>query len=467
MSQRLWLGCVLAALLLGAALRVVCLPAEFWLDEIWSYELARAAQSPADVFLHTRHDNNHHLNTLWLWLCPDDSGWIIYRLHSLAAGLASIVLAAKVARRWGKADAVFAAFFVAGCWWLVLCSAEARGYALAVCFALLALDQLWSYLEAGRWWNLVGFWLASILGFLSHLTFIHAYLGFVAWTLRRGARSRGSSSEEVRHLLLYHGVPGAFFVVFYLASIRGMEVGGGPPAPYADVLIRLASMGLGDPAGGWASLPWLIGAAVLFLLGLWLLSREPGESWVFFAVSVAASPLLIVLGQRPAFLFERYFFVPLVFFLLLSAHVLGTLWQSGWRGRILSAVVLLSVLAGNIGSVQAFASSGRGQFHEALAWVIEHDSNAIVEVTGDHDFRVRKYVDFYARYQSGSRRVVYLGKDDLPAGGANWLLVHRLDDRYPAPEEAQDAKGNRYRLVRSYPSLGLECWGWFVYRREE
>jgi hypothetical protein len=64
----LWIPRVVLAVLLGAALRLACLSAEPWLDEIWSWELAREARSPAGGFLVLRHDNNHHLNTLWLLL---------------------------------------------------------------------------------------------------------------------------------------------------------------------------------------------------------------------------------------------------------------------------------------------------------------------------------------------------------------------------------------------------------------
>ena len=59
--------------------------------------------------------------------------------HSLAAGVLSVGLAVLVARPWGRAEALFAGLLTATCCWLVLCSAASRGYALAVCFALLAV----------------------------------------------------------------------------------------------------------------------------------------------------------------------------------------------------------------------------------------------------------------------------------------------------------------------------------------
>jgi hypothetical protein len=469
---RLWLLGVMAAVVLGAALRVACLSAEPWLDEIWSWELAQEAGSVAGIFLRLRHDNNHHLNTLWLLYCPGGAAPAVYRLHSLLAGLASIVLAALVARRWGRPDAVFAAFLVAGCYWLVLSSAEARGYALAVLFALLALHSLWHYLDSGSRPALATFWLASMAGFLSHLTFVHAYLGFVLWSLRRWGKG-SPPGGQVRGLVVCHGVPALFFAAFYFLSVRGMEVGGGPPAATAEVLARLIGLGLGGPAEGWAVVPWLVLAGVLFALGMALLLREEGDVWLFFAVAVVGSPALFLV-RRPPFLFERYFLIPFAFFLLLSGHALGALWRRGaaqprgrgWQRCLLAVLVLVAVLAGDCARVAEFSRAGRGQFREALAWVARHDSGPVIAVTGNHDFRVQKYVDFYARYLEGTTEVVYLPASELPAGGVRWLLVHQPDDQ-PEPGEVQsDAAGNAYRLVQAYPSRGRGCWGWFVYRRE-
>jgi hypothetical protein len=495
--RQAWPIGVLAALLVAGVGRLACLNAEFWLDEIWSYELARAAGSPLNILFATRHDNNHPLNTLWLSLWPAGTWWGWYRLHAVLAGLASVVLAARLARRAagfmpaginpaespasggvlarraspGGLEAVLAAWLVACCSWLVLAGAEARGYALAVCFALLALDALWSYLDTGRRGALALFWLAAALGFLSHLTFVHAYLGFVVWSLRRFARQGRTPGDEVRRLLVVHGVPGAFFAVYYLASIRGMVVGGGPPATTADVLARLIGVGMGGVPEGWACLPFVLAAILLLGGGLWLLWRQGNDVWAFFAVAVVGSPGLFLAGRalsgKPEFLFERYLFVPLVFFLLVSALALGALLRRGGVARGAGVVVLAVFLAGNARTVIRFLETGRGQFHEALAWVLEHDSQDRVQVTGDHDLRVSKYVRFYAPILAPQRAVVYLQGDELPPAGVEWLLVHRLDqdDRPPPGDQECDARGNAYRLVQAYPSRGVGAWGWFVYRR--
>jgi hypothetical protein len=158
------------ALALAAGLRLAALPAELWFDEVWSWELARAARSPWDVLVGLHHDNNHKLNTLYLHFCPDGLPWGWYRAHSFVAGLAGVALAAWAARRWGRAEALFAALLTGSCYWLVSCSTEARGYALAVCFALVAYGALRRWLEHGGAGPLALFWLAVVLGLLAHLT---------------------------------------------------------------------------------------------------------------------------------------------------------------------------------------------------------------------------------------------------------------------------------------------------------
>jgi hypothetical protein len=218
-------------------------------------------------------------------------------------------------------------------------------------------------------------------------------------------------------------------------------------------------------------------ALALFALGLRLLAAHGETVWVFFLVTVVAAPLLFTIWQPPQ-LYERYYLIPFAFMLLPVAHVLGTLWRarlahlgfSGWPLSVLSLLLLQVIAIGSLIHVCQYARYGRGQFRQALAWVLQNDPAPVVEIAGDHDLRVRQYIDFYARYLPDSRALVYVSRDHLSADGVTWLFVHRLG--YPPgaeedpPEVERDSKGNRYRLVRAYPSRSLACWGWFVYRRD-
>jgi hypothetical protein len=468
---------VLLVVAFAAILRLACVNAEFWLDEIWSWELAHAAPSLPGV-LTIRHDNSHALNSLWLRLWPATAPLIFLRLPALVAGLGAVVVAAVVARRRGVAASLFAALLIAGCSWVVFASAEARGYSLAVFFAFAALEALWRYLDRPSRSSLAAFWVLSALGFLSHLTFVHAYIGFVVWSMRRFARERPDSRGQVRAMLVLHGPVAAFFAAYYLLAVRGMEIGGGPETPTSDVLRRLISLGLGGPAGDWGWVVVAVAVGVL-VMGLSLMGRsEPeaqardsrtlacasgsergnnGDVWTFFAAAVVASPALFLI--RPQVLFERYFLIPFVFFLLLVAFVMGDL----WRRRALRPVVLallVGYLAGNAWQVKAFAGSGRGEFGEALAWIAEQDDGDPLLIAGDHDFRVRLCVEFYARRLSLAR-VRYVESDRWKE--ATWLLVHAPDgERLPMEFETRTIFP--IRPAKDFRSRGRMSWGWSVFR---
>ena len=199
-SSLLWTCVLLAAIVaLAALLRSVCLSAELWLDEIWSWEFARAAATPWEIFLgpNHHHDNNHKLNTLYLFFIPDSWSFAFYRLHSLVAGVAAVLLAYRAASRRGNLEGLFAALLVAVNYWFVLCAAEARGYALALAFALAAFDGLQRYLRDGSRWYLAQFQIAVILGFLAHLTFLYVYLALAVWSVYHFARNRADQRPRI------------------------------------------------------------------------------------------------------------------------------------------------------------------------------------------------------------------------------------------------------------------------------
>ncbi|MFO0846199.1 MAG: glycosyltransferase family 39 protein [Gemmataceae bacterium] len=474
--RRGWVFWVLLALALGAVLRLSAQRGEFWLDEVLSYNLAREAGSPVGVFA-VKHDNNHHLNTAWLTLWPEAAPWWLYRLLSVAAGLAAIVVAALVARRWGEAEAVFAAWLVATNYWLVIASAEARGYSLAVLFALAAFGALWRYLDDGRRPWLVLFWVTACLGFLSHLTFVHAYIGFVVWSLRRFAKDRVRPGDELRRLAICHAGVVAFFAPFYLYCIRGMHVEGGPPGRLWPPIERLLAVPLGSelfpliagrPVSQVVNPVLVFCSAGLFLGGLKVLSERKSDLWVFFLVAVVASPTVFLL-RPPPILFERYFYISYAFFVLLVAQMVGFRFRQvlGRLGRVRAVLFcfgfFLLLIAGNLAALWSFAGGGRGRFAEALAFVLEQDASVPVKVTGDDDFRVGAMLGFHAGYFP-DREVVYVSNNR--PGEAEWVLVHRLNDRDPVEDEVRDTAGNVYKLGQRYPARGPSAWGWFVYRRE-
>jgi hypothetical protein len=258
-------------------------------------------------------------------------------------------------------------------------------------------------------------------------------------------------------------VPGLFFVALYLVDVRHMQLGGAPPLPVHLVLGRLFVLGLGGPpVAAWYWPALLLGVAV-FAAGLRLLARDERHVALFFAVAIAGSPALFLLG-KPVYLFERYFLVSFVFFLLLLSYVLGALWRRSRAGTCIAALAALGMAIGGVVQVIDFERGGRGHFLDALAFIDRESPGESVTVCGDYDFRVRKFYTFYVPYVRGGDRLIYCEQDELPAGGADWLLVHRLDDLHPPEPRMLDAGGNAYERAGDFPAPSFGGWNWYVYR---
>src|SRR3954471_19649405 len=88
-----------AFILLGLALRVARAQGALWLDEGWWSKQAHDAGTPLGVFLNINHDNNHHLNSLWMQLVGFDAPPLLARALSIVTGTAAILVAALIGAR--------------------------------------------------------------------------------------------------------------------------------------------------------------------------------------------------------------------------------------------------------------------------------------------------------------------------------------------------------------------------------
>jgi hypothetical protein len=452
---------VAAALVLAAAIvRVLGARGDLWLDEIWSMELARVAGSAVGVFTQLHHDNNHHLNTLWLVLVGYDAGPVAVRLLAILAGTAMVAVAALGGGR-DRALALGWAFLLAFSCVLVHYGSEARGYGPALLFAVaayLALDRL---LATGRASWGIGFAAAAVLGFLSHLTFLYAFLAFLAWAGAAAWKDAGKPAL-VGGLALAFLPPVAFYLVLWALDLRHLAVGGGPEYRLLDVLRELVRTTYGIPAGPleWAALTFL----ALPAIGIVRLVRDRDPRWAFFLVVILVGPAAVLLATRPEYLAPRYFLVAVPFLLWLTASGALALARTGTAGRAAAIALALVFLAGNGASLARLVRDGRGQYREALAFILRSEPGPVASVGSDHDFRNATVIGRHVRDLPGVNRFRYLQAGEWTSGSPRWVLVHHFAGD-PAPDPViLGPTGTRYDLVRVFPYAGLSGWDWYVYR---
>ena len=137
---------LVACLAVFGLLRLAASMGDFYLDEIWSFYFSRQISSPLDVFK-LNHDNNHILNTLYLYMVGGEPfffagkpTFIPHRLFSVLSGVVSLFLVWKIASRQGRVEAFTALVLCGLSYPLVIYSSEARGYSPEIMFALASFS---------------------------------------------------------------------------------------------------------------------------------------------------------------------------------------------------------------------------------------------------------------------------------------------------------------------------------------
>ena len=454
MSRRRALLGLGAIVLAGAAARVAGLWSDFWLDEIWNLNIARGF-GYLDILLRVPYDANHILNTLVLRLVGERDWWGFYRIHSLAAGLATVWLSWKIARRWGELEAGLAAAIASGSFLLILYSSEARGHPLMLAFALgafLALDA-WLKKPSRRAYAV---WAACVaLGFLSHLMFVQAYAALALWSAWR--------LRDARRWLALHA-PGFLAAAFlYLVQVRKMGHAGGAPQETLRVLRETLALATGAPDAPWAWAAGILGLAA----AAWAASdlfRDKRDEWVFFAAVVFGAPGLLVLLHPPGLLFPRYFLLAIAFGSALWARAGAAAWRAGKPQKAALAAALALFFIGNAARTRNFLIDGRGHYLEALSYMAAETFGPVTTVGSGHDFAHKMMIDFYAP-RVPEKAFRYVARDHWTTEEPEWVIGHGERHQPDPPSELTAVDGSRFRLTRVYRYAEQSGWDWLLYRR--
>jgi hypothetical protein len=334
-----------AVLLAGVLLRLRGVFTDFWLDEIWGLRIALAAPSWLALITRIHQDTNHPLVSIVMHAIGPARHWEWYRLFPFLCGIGTIFLIRDRTYR------ILAALSFP----LIVYSSEARGYAPAAFFLVLAY-VLWKK-------NPIGFGVAIVLAILSHLGAVAVYLGFLAVDL-------------VRRDWRPHILPIAFGAWYYVVKVRHLIAGGGPrwsPTPFA-VAIAVATF-------------------VIVAIEIVRRARARDLDALFFGVALIVGPAIAAASYRCPCVLPRHFLVCVPFVLMLFASFFE---RHRWGIAVFILVNAIPIIP--------FMRYGRGQYGRAL-----HDVGPVV--SGDSELRDRMLIDFYnpsLRYVSRSQNPEWL-----------------------------------------------------------
>jgi len=437
---------------------------DLWLDEIWSIQFARASGSPIEILTRFHHDNNHVLNTLFLWFVGVQNTLFVYRLFAVGSGMGALLLVGYLARAWGTSEALLAVVLTGTSYPLVLYFSEARGYAPAIMFALLSYALL-----RGNWcvfnpYRMIAFWTASVLGILSHLSFVMVSTALLVFSLANAIRIEGPYRTRLIHFLAHHVPPFAFLIWFYLFFARDMVVGGGSPTTNWDVIMQAAALLFGFPENVFFGGLGVLCVVAVLVAGSYTLYRNGDEQWLFFCFVLVVAPMLMLMFARPELLYVRYFIVCFPFFYLLLSYLLCHGYRVSKTVRVGVIAAVLLMLSGQAHKLVSLLELGRGSYKAALTRILENSPEGIVRIGSDHDFRNRVLVDFYAPSLARSHTIRYIPHTEWHREPPDWILTHSGEMSYQPPPDTAVPGVGVYHFFAAYRFFGLSGWNWFLYR---
>jgi hypothetical protein len=330
---------------------------------------------------------------------------------------------------------------------------------------LAGWQSLLQYFDSQRWMWVVAFWGSCLVGLLAHPIFIHFVLAAAWWSGTVIHVQSNSWHSTWREILPLFCLPLVVAATCYWTLWRHLELGGGPAYSLLPMLAQTASLSVGGPSNGpgiWlASLIALIGSAA----AVWLLRADRSHTGIFLLIGIVV-PVAHAAVTRPPFLFPRYFLMAVLWIPFVLSVALSALYRVRRYGCWLYAIALLAILAVNLVHTTRLAVVGRGRYLDALAYLVATTDDSTLTVSSDHNFGMRKLIEFYSRKLPTQPSIQYFDGNRWPTAGPRWLILHRYAESTaspPAPEQHID--GLHFRLERMFDCAILSGWQWWCYRR--
>lgn len=366
-DRRYWwlLGAIIA---LGLALRIAGAQGALWLDEAWSAKQAHDAGTPLAIFLNINHDNNHHLNSLWLLLVGFDASPPLARAFSIVTGTLAILVAAMIGARRGPALGLITALLFAVSPALVTLGSEARGYApmsLALLTAILLVDR-WLAGEA-RHSPALALAICFFLGAFSQLIMFFGFCAIAGWAFFAQWKRESFKTAVLRTLRLF--LPSAIALGLVVAIILGASAVRtgfrfGRYDPYDTMgllhgVSELVQYVVGLPV---VSIWWFAAIPALVIL-----APSAGVSRIaFHRLAILAFPLALVLLRPGNVAHPRYYLLVGIALLILIAEFIWLGWRAGSWKRWLAGGALAAITAANLALDMDLAINRRGDVGAAI-----------------------------------------------------------------------------------------------------
>jgi Dolichyl-phosphate-mannose-protein mannosyltransferase len=345
-----------------------------WTDEAWSVVFAARARDPLGIFLRINHDNNHHLNSLWLQAIGMHAPSMLARAPAILAGTLAIPAAASLFARRSTAGAIAAAALFAISPIMVTYGSEARGYATMILATIIMIWLVTNSVEgrakSGTRWLIA---LTAALGVLSHLTMLAPVVLLTLWVYleKRSSTDVPRAMSDTLALMAPACLAcAAMLLVTVLPAIlspTGLQTGGYNPFSYGNYVVGLSNMESWTAGLVFPERP--IALVALFGVGVALLVWPPvvmGSRARLCGVLIVGVPLVIFVERIGNAQFARFYLSAAIGLLLLGAEWIALAVKSDRTQRALCATASVLFVITAIWHDGELIELGRGQPERAI-----------------------------------------------------------------------------------------------------
>lgn len=456
-DRRFWAALAVIGAI-GLGLRIAAAQGDLWLDEAWSALLARDAGTPLGIFLHINHDNNHHLNSLWMQAVGIGAPPLLARAFAIAGGAAAVLVAGAIGARHSAATGLATALLFAVSPLMVTLGSEARGYApmaLALLVAILLLDRALD--GTARRSPATALALCFFLGALSQLTIVFGFCAIAGWVVltlwQREGLIKGARAA-LRLLLpsLLALVAVGALVAGAAAAGQGFQFGRYDPFEWGAYLGALTDL-VGYATGLSGTGLWWLALPVLLIV---LAARAGVRRLPLYILAILAFPLALALLQAGNTGFARYYLVAGVALLLLLGELVGIAFASGAVPRALAAAALAALMLASLWGDARLIANRRGDPGAAIRALAERaPGGALVLLGGPPGRATIEAAAAHARYP------LHIVEADCPP--ARFLFA---DQGHSGPARAPVIACNAtFAPIASGRAQGLSGTDWTLYER--
>lgn len=454
-------------LFVGVIYRVLGMRGALWLDELWALEWARSLPDVKAIFTGYYSENNHFLQSAWLFVVQESGSSVVHRLFSFACSVSLLgLLYIHAKQKGGYYRWLFV--LIATSYVFVLYGTEARGYSPMLLALYLVYVSSQRLLTSQSLWSVFLFWFACLLAASTHvgsLIFIAACL--IGCIPRLGwGRAIGIGI-----------FPCALALLLWIGFISKVKEGSGAIGNEWFALSNLLSVGVGGPAVSISTLG-LVSFLVAIAVGVWLLrllviwTKRGGMQREFFLAGIVFLPILGWALYRPDHLYARHFLPSLFIGYIFLAHLLEEVFSGSQQpSRLMSLSFLALFVVGNAVHVLSLAHYGRGGYEE----IVKRISVANGAIASDIPFRHESMLRYHAARLGVSLSV--LDADKRSANTPEWarLPVSPQEGEAVAcwylsvnePIVAAPQISERYVFVEFYPSAALSGWGVSLFSHQQ